>query len=91
MNQKPFFHSINILFSSGYAVIHFILCHFLVPLIALPILFGGNMRAQTVPQDSYSAMYWRMIGPFRAGRALAACGIPGKASTFYFGSVDGGV
>jgi len=36
-------------------------------------------------------MRWRLVGPFRAGRALAAEGIPGQPSTFYFGSVDGGV
>ena len=32
-----------------------------------------------------------MIGPFRGGRSIAVAGIPGNPSTFYFGSVDGGV
>lgn len=36
-------------------------------------------------------MHWRNIGPFRAGRTLAAAGVPGNADLFYFGSVDGGV
>ena len=54
-------------------------------------LFVGDILAQGIPENSYSAMRWRNIGPCRAGRALAASGIPGNASTFYFGSVDGGV
>jgi len=44
-----------------------------------------------VPVNAYSAMKWRLVGPFRAGRALAAVGIPGNPNTFYFGAVDGGV
>ncbi len=36
-------------------------------------------------------MRWRLVGPFRAGRALAAAGVPGNPYTFYFGSVDGGI
>lgn len=39
----------------------------------------------------YSAMHWRMIGPFRGGRALAVTGVPGNPALFYFGSVAGGV
>jgi photosystem II stability/assembly factor-like uncharacterized protein len=34
---------------------------------------------------------WRLIGPFRGGRAVAVAGVPGDATTFYFGAVDGGV
>ena len=36
-------------------------------------------------------MHWRMIGPFRGGRALTAVGVPGQPSVFYFGAVGGGV
>jgi photosystem II stability/assembly factor-like uncharacterized protein len=32
-----------------------------------------------------------MIGPFRGGRAVAVSGVPGDETTFYFGSVGGGV
>ena len=38
-----------------------------------------------------SGLHWRLIGPFRGGRAAAVTGVPGGGSTFYFGSVDGGV
>ncbi|MEJ2186051.1 MAG: hypothetical protein P8Z36_08955, partial [Gemmatimonadota bacterium] len=51
----------------------------------------GPASAQAIPESAYAAMRWRMIGPFRAGRVLAAAGIPGNASTFYFGAVAGGV
>src|SRR6185369_15379923 len=34
---------------------------------------------------------WRLVGPFRAGRALTAVGVSGNPSLYYFGSVGGGV
>ena len=39
----------------------------------------------------YSGLTWRMIGPFRGGRVNAVSGVPGQPTTFYFGSVGGGV
>jgi photosystem II stability/assembly factor-like uncharacterized protein len=36
-------------------------------------------------------MQWRSIGPYRGSRTVAAAGVPGNGSTFYFGAVDGGV
>jgi photosystem II stability/assembly factor-like uncharacterized protein len=50
----------------------------------------------TSPQTSLSAahfasLHWRLIGPFRGGRALAVTGVPGEPNHFYFGAVDGGV
>ncbi len=47
--------------------------------------------AQIYPQLEKADLQWRLVGPFRAGRALAAAGIPGNPYTFYFGSVDGGM
>ncbi|MDE3057221.1 MAG: hypothetical protein KGJ59_04620 [Bacteroidota bacterium] len=47
--------------------------------------------AQILPQLQTAEMPWRLVGPFRAGRALAAAGIPGDPYTFFFGSVDGGM
>lgn len=44
-----------------------------------------------VPPELYSGLKWRLIGPFRGGRAVAVTGVPGNATTFYFGSVDGGI
>lgn len=41
--------------------------------------------------QSFSAMKWRLVGPFRGGRALAVAGVPGDPTTYYFGGVAGGV
>ena len=39
----------------------------------------------------FGGLHWRLVGPFRGGRALAVTGIPGEPNHFYFGAVDGGV
>jgi photosystem II stability/assembly factor-like uncharacterized protein len=49
------------------------------------------LRAQTVSPDLFSSLKWRLIGPFRGGRAVAAAGVPGDPNTFYFGAVGGGI
>src|SRR5205814_8891718 len=53
----------------------------------LPLILA-QQPSQT---NLYSGLHWRMIGPFRAGRVNAVTGVPGQPSTFYFGSVGGGV
>ena len=47
--------------------------------------------AQQMDPSLYSGMRWRMIGPFRSGRAVAVMGVPGHPDVFYFGAVAGGV
>src|SRR6266849_730992 len=44
-----------------------------------------------VDPKTYGGMKWRLIGPFRGGRALAVTGVPSQPNTFYFGAVAGGV
>jgi photosystem II stability/assembly factor-like uncharacterized protein len=44
-----------------------------------------------IPENTYSAMRWRLVGPFRAGWGTVAEGIPNEPNTFYFGSAGGGV
>ena len=44
-----------------------------------------------VPSDYYSSLQWRLVGPFRGGRTIAAAGVPGQPNTFIFGGVDGGL
>jgi photosystem II stability/assembly factor-like uncharacterized protein len=48
-------------------------------------------HAQQPDASYYSALRWRMIGPFRAGRVNAVTGVNSQPDTFYFGSVGGGV
>ena len=51
--------------------------------------------SQTAPPAVNPALFsdldYRLIGPFRGGRAVAVSGIPGDGTTFYFGAVDGGI
>lgn len=51
---------------------------------------AGTHSALNMPA-LYSGLHWRLLGPFRGGRALAVTGVPGRPDEFYFGSVDGGV
>jgi photosystem II stability/assembly factor-like uncharacterized protein len=59
--------------------------------IAVTLGSGWPALAQVVPESAYAALRWRLVGPFRGGRVLAVAGIPGDPTTFYFGSVGGGV
>ncbi len=47
--------------------------------------------AQSVSPELFNGLKWRLIGPFRGGRAVAVAGVPGDSTTFYFGGVGGGV
>ncbi len=48
--------------------------------------------AKAIVDTSYlSTLKWRLIGPFRGGRSVAATGDPSERQVFYFGGVDGGV
>jgi photosystem II stability/assembly factor-like uncharacterized protein len=62
-----------------------------VLLAGVSIAAVAPAHAQTVSPQMYSDMDWRLIGPFRGGRAVAVSGMPGDGTTFYFGAVDGGV
>jgi photosystem II stability/assembly factor-like uncharacterized protein len=55
------------------------------------VCFASLLRAQDVSEDLYSALKWRMIGPFRAGKVNAVAGVPGNPAIYYFGADGGGV
>src|SRR4029078_10016489 len=55
------------------------------------LLLCLNVNAQQLDPSLYSALRWRMLGPFRAGRVNAVSGVVGQPEIFYFGSVGGGV
>jgi photosystem II stability/assembly factor-like uncharacterized protein len=55
------------------------------------ILVPPAATAQDVDQSLFSAMEWRMIGPFRGGRTVGATGVPGQPNVFYIGVNNGGV
>ncbi|MGA9853063.1 MAG: hypothetical protein WBR15_09045 [Gammaproteobacteria bacterium] len=62
----------------------------LLSLFTLPFL-NTPVQAAPINPALYSALHWRLIGPFRSSRVLAVTGVPGQPNRFYFGSVDGGV
>ena len=63
----------------------------LLPVAAANAWQAAASATSTVDGKLFDALAWRGIGPYRGGRALAVAGIPGDATTFYFGAVAGGV
>lgn len=76
-------------------------CFSKMALLLLAIVFciapGQSQRKkkpQTIPeypQEIYSSLEYRLIGPFRGGRSAAVTGVPGEPNLFYFGATGGGV
>jgi photosystem II stability/assembly factor-like uncharacterized protein len=62
----------------------------LLAVIVLASLAGGAAWAQLDP-GMISTLEWRLIGPFRGGRATAVAGVVQDTSTFYMGATGGGV
>ena len=56
----------------------------------LPALPAGAAEPPISPR-LYESLRWRMIGPFRGGRTVAASGVPGKPNVYYIGVNNGGV
>lgn len=67
----------------------------LLILFLLPDRNDAQKRKQTFPdpypQELYSSLKYRLVGPFRGGRSAAVTGVPGKPNLFYFGATGGGV
>lgn len=60
-------------------------------LAAFLVLLAASVAAQSVPQELFDGLKWRLIGPFRGGRVVAVAGVPADSTTFYFGAVNGGI
>ncbi len=54
-------------------------------------LHAENSFSQTQDESLYSALEYRLLGPFRGGRSAAVTGVPNKPNLFYFGATGGGV
>ena len=61
--------------------------------IALLFLVTQNFIgvAQSYDNNFFGAMRWRMIGPYRGGRTVGACGVRDQPNVFYIGVNNGGV
>ena len=62
-----------------------------VAFFATATIFAVSIAQAQVPEQLYSGMKWRMIGPFRGGKVNAAAGVPGNPAVYYFGADGGGV
>ncbi len=63
-------------------------------LIGASPVFAQNTATKTTPTDPntfFQPLKWRNIGPFRGGRSVAACGVPGDILTYYMGTTGGGL
>ncbi|MGB6877686.1 MAG: hypothetical protein WBD87_16810 [Candidatus Acidiferrales bacterium] len=67
------------------------MCRHSLLMLPLGVLLAITAFAQSYPPSLYDGMRWRLVGPFRGGRAEAATGIPGDPNTYYFGAAAGGV
>jgi len=59
--------------------------------IGILLVMASVVVAQQFDPQLYQGMRWRCIGPFRAGRTVAATGVPGKQNLFYMAQVNAGV
>jgi photosystem II stability/assembly factor-like uncharacterized protein len=68
--------------------------------VTLPLMFAAtDLAGQQSSQDPnviydpalFSALEYRMIGPYRGGRSTAVTGVPDRPHTYYQGTTGGGV
>ncbi|NQX85305.1 MAG: glycosyl hydrolase [Flavobacteriaceae bacterium] len=50
-----------------------------------------QIQSQSFDEKQYSALEYRLIGPFRGGRSAAVTGVPNQPNLFYFGATGGGI
>lgn len=62
-----------------------------VILVAAAFVTSAPLAAQTYDEKLLQGLKYRLIGPYRGGRALTAVGVPSEPNTYYFGAVAGGV
>ncbi|MEO0571639.1 MAG: glycosyl hydrolase [Bacteroidota bacterium] len=75
--------------------------YFLLPLLVFFVLPLKDLDAQrrkstkaiteNYPESLYNAVEWRLVGPFRGGRAGTATGVMGNPNLYYMGTAGGGV
>lgn len=61
-----------------------------ISVLAFTISLSAQCFSQT-DTSVYSMLEWRMIGPHRGGRTVAAAGVPQQPNVFYMGVNNGGV
>jgi photosystem II stability/assembly factor-like uncharacterized protein len=59
--------------------------------VTLSVAGGWSASAQRYDPALFSALSWRLIGPFRGGRTVGATGVAGAPDVLYVGVNNGGV
>ncbi|MCC1485203.1 WD40/YVTN/BNR-like repeat-containing protein [Winogradskyella immobilis] len=59
--------------------------------VVLLSFFSLNLQSQNFNESDYSALEYRLIGPFRGGRSAAVTGVPNQPNLYYFGATGGGI
>ena len=59
--------------------------------ILLAVVLASMTVAQQYDPRLFDGMRWRLIGPFRGGRTVAAVGVSGRPDVLYIGVNNGGV
>ncbi len=59
--------------------------------IAIVLSIVGSVASAQIDPALFREMRWRMIGPFRGGRTVAAVGVASQPNVFYIGVNNGGV
>ncbi len=64
-----------------------------LPAVAIAAPKPTSQIAKTPPGDALplAGLQYRLIGPFRGGRATGVAGVPTDTNTYYFGAAAGGV
>ncbi|HSR50425.1 MAG TPA: glycosyl hydrolase [Acidobacteriota bacterium] len=63
-----------------------------LPVLAAPLAENSDEAAEPrFDPKLFSALEYRLIGPYRGGRVTAVEGVPDEPHTFYMGSTGGGV
>lgn len=59
--------------------------------LSLVLVCAGLACAQAVDPHLYDGLRWRLVGPFRGGKATTAAGVPGNPAVYYFGTAGSGL
>jgi photosystem II stability/assembly factor-like uncharacterized protein len=60
-------------------------------LLVLFLALLAPLFGQSVDPGLYAGIQWRLVGPFRGGKATSASGVPGNPAVYYFGTAGSGV
>ncbi len=59
---------------------------FFVSLAAALVCPAPAQTPAGIDPGLYAGMRWRLVGPFRGGKATMASGVPGNPAVYYFGT-----